>query len=169
MRSNSLLGLSATGGLTKGLSSRNALLPILLVAGGMMSAGNATAADLTINPTETQIFAPGATWTSSPTTTVTSFDYVNVNGGTTSTRGGTLIIGGSDAATITAGTALTVANSSGNILLTTLTLQGGVGAAGSVAGAGGAGGAVTLNVASTIGGNINVTTGVGDVGGLGAT
>ncbi|MBF0192684.1 MAG: autotransporter domain-containing protein, partial [Magnetococcales bacterium] len=79
----------------------------------------------------------------------------NVNGGSTSTRGGTLVLSGGDAVANAAGGALTLANIAGNTLLTTLTLQGGEGAAASVAGAGGAGGTIT---SGTFGGTTNATT-----------
>ncbi|MBF0164193.1 MAG: autotransporter domain-containing protein, partial [Magnetococcales bacterium] len=101
--------------------------------------------------------ATGDTVTAKPYGAVLPLFQVNgtVNGGSTSTRGGTLVLSGGDAVANAAGGALTLANLVGNTLLTTLTLQGGEGAAATVAGAGGAGGALT---AATFGGTTQATT-----------
>ncbi|MBF0144102.1 MAG: hypothetical protein HQL59_11665, partial [Magnetococcales bacterium] len=157
MNTSRVLGLSAIGGLTRDrFASKSALLPILLVAGGMFITGSSSALDLTITPGTTQIFSPNTTTiTLSPTTVGNSLDFANINGGSPSTRGGSLVIGGSDGVTITAGTVFTLANTTGDMLLTALTLQGGQGAAATGGGAGGAGGAFT---AATFAGVTNAST-----------
>ncbi|MBF0460237.1 MAG: autotransporter domain-containing protein [Magnetococcales bacterium] len=117
-------------------------------ANGTRFASSFTGSDLVI--------AAGDTVTAKPDGDTLSLFQVNgtVNGGSTSTRGGTLILSGGDAVANTNGGVLTLANITGNIFLTNLTLQGGIGAAGSSAGQGGAGGAFSVG---TFGGTTDAT------------